>query len=294
MRPLLKETPIDTQGSASFSIHRMEETMNNKLLWHYHSKYEIAYVYQGGGLRLVGDSIGNYERGDIVFISPGLPHVWKIDNEGYVEEGKKLEMYLLHFDEEFFNKGLFNPPEMSGIKKLLQYGKRGLRVKGKAAKHISLLFQKEYDATGLDSLILFLKIINELVKARDYELLASRNCHTETLESKSRKIEKVLGRIVQNYNRHLLLEEMAETTSMSKSSFCRYFKSETGKTYTQFLNELRIAKACELLVNTDMAVARICYETGFNNISHFNKQFRRYKGYAAMEYRKMHSILTAV
>jgi AraC-like DNA-binding protein len=129
------------------------------------------------------------------------------------------------------------------------------------------------------------KVLDAIAKTPEYTLLSDTKSG-DFMNSNSKKTNKIINFIVSNYTRSIRLEDVSDFANLNKTSFCRYFKSFTQKTFTQYLNELRIAKACDLLLNTDKPVTSICYETGYNNISHFNRQFKAITGITAREYRK--------
>ncbi len=258
--------------------------------WHYHPEYEIIFVEKSYGLRLMGNHVGNFNDGDLVFISSNLPHVWKNDRDFYVgNENLFVDVYVIHFLEDALAKGFFDLPELTKIKKLFLLGQQGLRIKGEdEIKKISELIKAVYKASGLDRLILFLTTLDTLANAESYELLSSVGYAKPAKTEDTERLNKIMNFTMEKYHQKIDLDEIADLVNLTKPSFCRYFKSRTHKTYSQFLNEIRIANACKLLVSKNMRISEICYETGYNNISHFNKQFKRITKLTAIEYRKIY------
>ncbi len=258
--------------------------------WHYHPEYEIIFVEKSYGLRLMGNHVGNFNDGDLVFISSNLPHVWKNDRDFYVgNENLFVDVYVIHFLEDALAKGFFDLPELTKIKKLFLLGQQGLRIKGEdEIKKISELIKAVYKASGLDRLILFLTTLDTLANAESYELLSNVGYAKPAKTEDTERLNKIMNFTMEKYHQKIDLDEIADLVNLTKPSFCRYFKSRTHKTYSQFLNEIRIANACKLLVSKNMRISEICYETGYNNISHFNKQFKRITKLTAIEYRKIY------
>jgi AraC-like DNA-binding protein len=272
--------------SSSIAVKR-EVTAYMDYPWHYHPEFEIIFVEKSYGIRLMGNHIGNFGDGDLMFISPNLPHVWKNDKNFYNNQKDYfVDVYVIHFLEDALTKGFFNLPEFAHIKKLFLLGQQGLLVRGKDVKKISELIKKVYRSSGIDRLILFFKTLDTIANTSDYELLSSPGYIISFNLADSERINKIMNFIMENYAQEIKLEEIAGLVNLNKSSFCRYFKYRTHKTFSQFLNEIRIAHACKLLINKNMTITEICYETGYNNISHFNRQFKLITSSTASEYAK--------
>jgi AraC-like DNA-binding protein len=254
---------------------------------HYHPEFEIIYVEKSYGIRLMGNHIGHFNDGDLMFISPYLPHVWKNDNDFYQDnQNLFVDVYVIHFKEDALQSGFFDLPEFVHIKKLFKLGQQGMLIKDADYQNIVDLIKNVYNSSGFDRLMLFLKTLDTIAKTEDYELLSNQGFTHSLNNADSERINKVMNFLMENYTREVELEEVASLVNLNKSSFCRYFKYRTHKTCSQFLNEIRIAHACKLLVNGEMTISEICYETGYNNISHFNRQFKLITGLTAKEYAK--------
>ena len=253
--------------------------------WHYHPEYEIIFVKKSYGIRLMGNHIGNFHDGDLVFIGPNVPHVWRNDHDFYQSNKELLvDVYVIHFREDALGKDFFALPEFTRIRRLFELGQQGIFIKGEGHKEISTLIKKVYKTKGIERLIHFIKTLEEFTDVQKFELLSSQG-YTKSINSvDGDRIKKVMDYLMEHYRREVVLEEAAQLVSLNKSSFCRYFKSRTNKTFSQFLNEIRVAHACKLLAFNDMTVSQICYEAGYNNISHFNRQFKQITGLTAREY----------
>ncbi len=284
MQPKLEKIPI--QYASSITVKR-EITPYMDYPWHYHPEYEIIFVEKSYGIRFMGNHIGNFTDGDLMFISSNLPHVWKNDNDFY--QGNKdlfVDVYVIHFRDDVLGAGFFDLPECAHIKKLFDKGQQGVLIKGIDQRKISGLIKEVVSATGMERLILFLKTLETLAHSEDYELLSSAGYANTVNTADTERINVVMNYIMQHYVNDITVEEIANMSNLTVSSFCRYFKSRTQKTFSEFLNEVRILNACKLLVKKEMTITQICYETGYNNISHFNRQFKLITGLTAKEYAK--------
>jgi AraC-like DNA-binding protein len=288
MIPILEKIPSNV--SSSITVKR-EITPYMDYLWHYHPEYEIIFVEKSYGIRLMGNHMGNFYDGDLMFISPNLPHVWRNDQDFYMGDKRLfVDVYVIHFREDTLGRDFFQLPEFSPVRKLFQLGQQGMLIKNQGHKEVSKLIKSVYNSSGTKRLVLFLKTLEKLAGLDDYELLSSPGYTGSVNNTDTDRISKVMEYLMKNYMFNIHLEEAARLVNLNKSSFCRYFKSRTHKTFSEFLNEIRIVHACKLLTNNNMTVSGICYEVGYNNISHFNRQFKKITGFTAKEYEKKYSI----
>jgi len=290
MQPKLEK--IFQNISSSISVKR-EIVPYMDYPWHYHPEFEIIFVEKSYGIRLMGNHIGNFSDGDLMFISPNLPHVWKNDQAFYLDNKDFLvDVYVIQFREDALREGFFDLPEFIHVKKLFSLGQQGVLVRGNDQKKISELIKAVYNSAGIDRLILFLKTLEAIANATEIELLAGIGYTNSISNRDTERINKVMSYFMENYTQEFKLDEIAALVNLNQSSFCRYFKNKTHKTCSQFLNEIRIAHACKLLINNNMNISEICYEIGYNNISHFNRQFKLITGYTAKVYSQKYIVNT--
>jgi len=252
---------------------------------HYHPEFEIIFVEKSYGIRVMGNHIGNFSDGDLMFISPNLPHVWRNDRDFY--KGSKdayVDVYVIQFREDALGERFFNLPEFTHVKNLFLHGRRGMLIKGRDRPVIADLIKNVYYSSGIERLIMFLKTIDALANTKEFDLLSNPGYTNAYNIADSERINRVMNFLMEHYNREISLDEIAALINLNKSSFCRYFRSRTHKTCSQFLNEIRIAHACKMLLNKNMSISEIGYETGYNNISHFNRQFKLITGTTAGKY----------
>jgi AraC-like DNA-binding protein len=289
MKPTLEKVP-QFATSSIFVKHEISPYMDYP--WHYHPEFEIILVEKSSGVRLMGNSIDNFSDGDLVFISPNVPHVWSNDKAFYgIRKDLWVVVYVIQFREDALTKGFFDLPEFSHIRNLFHLGRQGLKITGKEDHmKISALMKKVHNSSGIQRLTFFLNILDAIASAQEYKLLSSAGYIDEVNNTDTERITKVMNYLMENFAREINLDKIADLVNLNKSSFCRYFKTRTKKTCSQFLNEIRIAHACKQLVNNNKTISNICYETGYNNISHFNRQFKLITGLTAGEYKKKYLV----
>jgi AraC-like DNA-binding protein len=288
MLPKLEKVP---QIETSSIYVKREITPFMDYPWHYHPEFEIIFVEKSYGVRLMGNHIGNFSDGDLMFISPNLPHVWRNDPDFYKNrEDRWVDVYVIQFREDALTKGFFNLPEFAHIRKLFSVGQQGMLIRGKDRRKISGLVKRVYYSSGVERLSVFLITLDAIANNQEYELLSSPGYANSVNNADAERINKVMNYLMEHYARELDLDKIAELVNLNKSSFCRYFKARTKKTCSHILNEIRVAHAGKLLVNSDKTISCICYETGYNNISHFNRQFKKITGLTPGEYKKKHLV----
>ena len=292
MQPKLEKVPYNL--TSSIYVKR-EIVPYMDYPWHYHPEFEIIFVEKSYGIRLMGSHTGNFHDGDLVFISPNLPHVWRNDKDFYKGDEKLfVDVYVIQFREDALGLRFFDHPEFDHVRKLFLRGQQGILILGKDKRKISEMIKSAYNSTGIERLSVFLKTLDAIANSKNYKLLSQLGYIDSVNKNDTTRLNTVMNYIMTNYRHNINLEEVANLINLNKSSFCRYFKSRTRKTCSQFLNEIRIAHACKLLLNSDLSVSEICYDVGYNNISHFNRQFKRITGFTAREYSKHYFICDTV
>lgn len=253
--------------------------------WHHHREYEIVYVLKSFGTRYVGDSIESFNAGDLVLLGTNLPHYWKSAPEFYMNDPKlKVNAVVIQFSNEIFCDNQLQLPEFETIKKLLINAEQGIKFKQSAQQHIQKKALKMLKLTGFDRYVGLLDILNDMAKQDDIELLASVHFEKENSGYNDNRINKILTYINYNYREKISITSLANISSMNYTSMCRYFKSKTGKTIVQHINELRIGYACKLMSEKKLQIYQIANECGFTTITNFNKTFKLYTKKTPSEY----------
>ena len=246
---------------------------------HCHPEYEINVVINTHGTRVIGDSEKEFSGLDFVMIGPYIPHVWKSTKEENHVVTIQFSPELL--DYPIMNKRLFLP-----IKQLLEDSRQGLQFYGPDAERIKDEIVELTRIQGFQTATMFLNILNSLAHAPRRKLV-SNMYESENLihQSKSRRISKVCRHIEENISHKISLSDAAKLVNMSDSAFSHFFKKQTSISFITYVNNLRVAKACDLLANTNLSASEICYDCGFNNKSNFIRLFTKRKNMTPIEYR---------
>ena len=267
MRPHIQKLPLSEQSSflADTFLTPYFETP-----WHYHSEYELVLIIKGTGKRFVGNHVSDYQEGNLTFMGPNLPHLFR--KEASTDPGGSL---VIHFKEEFLGNDFHLIPEMQKIKLLFEKSRMGINIHGNTRDNISRQMNEIIHLRGMNRLISLLNLLNSLADSPDYELLSNPDLSWENNKDSDR-LNKVFDYLMTHFTENIQLEEVAELANMSYSGFCRYFKNRTKKTFSHFVNEIRIGYACKRLMESDnTSISNVCFECGFNNLTNFNEQFKK-------------------
>lgn len=278
-KPALEQ--IDPGFGNSFKLRKYTELQCGKPFWHFHPEYEIVYISNGRGKRHIGNHLSYYEDGDLIFLGPNLPHF------GFTEELQDEHVQMvLQMKEDFLGMDLWESPEFWQIRALFQRAASGISFSGYTKHTVGKGLLKMMDQRPLDRIITLLEVLRDLSESTEYQLLNASGLAVEVSGQDRARMQLVYELVENNFQRAIPLEEVAELVSMTVPAFCRYFKRLTQRTFTEFVNEFRLAHARRLLTETDLTIATLSFESGFNNLSHFNKIFRELTGLNPSEYRK--------
>ena len=274
---------IEPVFGSSFTIRRFDPdtACNHKPYWHFHPEYEIVYISNGRGKRHIGDHISFFEDGDLILLGPNLPHF------GFSEEIYEPHVEIVvQMKEDFLGNAFISKPEMSAIKQLFERSRHGISFKERIRKQVGERLEQLHEKNSFDRLLELLSILQELAQSAEYEVLNAEGFTLEVNAQDQGRINVVYEYVEQHFLDNTRLDEVASLVNMTTPAFCRYFKKLTRKTFSQFVNEYRIAHACRLLGNESLSIAAISFDSGFNNLSHFNRQFKAITGSSPREYRK--------
>ena len=246
---------------------------------HCHPEYEINVVMNTDGSRVVGDTEESFKGMDIVMIGPYLPHVWKAEGNGH-------RVVTIQFSGDLLNYPLINKRLFMPIKQLLIDSAQGLCFNGPDAERIKEEILELTMLQGFQTATKFLNILNYMATASRRKLVSNYSESEVSLStSNSRRVSKACKYIEENISRRITLSEVAELVNMSDSAFSHFFKKKTGISFITYVNNLRVAKACDLLASTSLSASEICYDCGFNNKSNFIRIFTKRKNMTPIEYR---------
>ncbi len=247
---------------------------------HYHPEIQVTYVQEKGGTIICGDFMGEYEKGDLLVIGSNIPHVFRS------RKGQSMaHAYSLFLDSHKFRSSIFPLHISDSLLRLEADSLLGLKYDVVTAGEIGSEIKALKNKRGMTRLTGVLQILDKLVRRENYNKLSGMEIpHAGSV--RDLRMNEVLQYTLEHFTDDLPLDEVAEVASLTRTSFCRYFRQHTRKTFTEYLSELRINHACQLLKDRDMSIRSVCFESGYSNISHFNRQFRHYKGMTPGQYRK--------
>lgn len=271
-------------ANSSFRVTHHVEPYFLKV-WHYHPELELVLSLKSTGTRFVGDSIKKFDEGDVVLIGKNLPHMWLNDESYFKKDSTKIaEDIVIHFNKEFMGAEFLNAYEMKPIADLLNKSRYGIKFISPPRKVLKGIKKINNLAEGFTRTLKLLQILNVLANHQEYELLTSEGFVNTFKKNQNESLDKTYEYIFENFNKSISLNDVAEIANMNASAFSRFFKRVNRKTFSRYLNEVRIGYACKQLIENKSKIATICYESGYNNISNFNRQFRAIKNMSPSEY----------
>jgi AraC-like DNA-binding protein len=285
MKPFKEEINYPTENSF---VLRYTNFDHFTVPWHFHNEFEMAFIVNSTGKRFVGDTIENFGPGDFAFYGSTLPHFHHSDEQYYFGDPRlRVNAYILQFPVDYFTENQLRCPEFSGIQRLLSNSSRGLKFPDHTREPVAKMLHEMYAQKGLKRYLNLIELLNYLGYT-DFSPIASRSFANTITTEVDNRMAKVYEFSTQSYNRKISINEVASVAGMNTAAFCRYFRKKTGKTFAEFVNELRISYACKLLRHGgNRTVEFICFEAGFNNLSNFNRQFKARVGKSPSEYRKL-------
>ncbi|MCX6214009.1 AraC family transcriptional regulator [Spirosoma sp.] len=253
--------------------------------WHYHPEYELTYIVKSHGRRFVGDHVDSFQAGDLVLLGPDLPHFWRNDDDYYQADSvQKAVSIVVQFPATFPERGLATVPEAEPVRRLLERSRYGLRFSQRMSQCVSELLEQLPQQTGLPQLLSLLTILNELATDQEAYLLASDGYQLAPGAAETERMKRVLEFVLLHFREEIRIETIASIAGMAPAAFCRYFKNRTRKTFVEYLNELRIGHARKLLTTTDLSISQVSLDCGYNNSSHFHRQFKLYTSITPFQY----------
>ncbi|WP_111706366.1 AraC family transcriptional regulator [Lutibacter citreus] len=279
IKPTFKR--LNPEFGSSIRVKQNSIKTGNELpFWHFHPELELIYVNNGKGKRHIGSHLSYFNNSQLILIGANLPHSGFTDR--FTTHGSET---VIQFKEDFLGENFVNLPEMTQVKSLFAKAKKGIIFNVEAKKEIGPKIEALLEHDGIDRIIHFLEILKDLAVTKNYSLLNVDGFAFEIEPQDNKKIDIIFSFVSHNFKRSIPLDEIAEKVSMTVPAFCRYFKKSTNKTFTQFVNEFRIVHATKLLSESQSSITEICFESGFNNFSHFNKLFKKFTGQSPLKYR---------
>lgn len=281
LKPQLKK--IEPEFGSSFVLRNLTESRNGgKPNWHYHREIELVYIEKGKGKRHIGNHVSYFNDGDLIMIGSNLPHYGFPSGLSVTNQEIFMQIH-----ESCFGTGFLDMVETSSIKSLFAKSKFGLSFYGGIKNEVGERLKSMFYMSSFEKMMEVIKIFHQLSLTEEYNLL---NAEGQTLEFSGtdiNRIDLIYEHVRNNFESKIFLEEIAETTNMTVPALCRFFKKSTGKTFVQFLNEYRITHACKIISEESKNITDLAFECGFNNLSNFNRTFKKVTGKSPSEYRKI-------
>ena len=284
MKPHLLKVSLNPESSFNILQKKGVDFYNQ---WHFHPEIELIYIHKGRGTRFIGTDVHRFEPDELFLFGSNLAHMWRCDPEYFREDAKqKAEVTIIYFHHDFLGDKFFNIPELKNIESLLQMAKQGIKITGQTKTRAKKLVSKLVESHGVLRIVTLLSILELIANSKEKKYISPSYQKVRIEVTEATRLNKVFQHISENFQRKITLSEIAAVANLSAKAFCRYFKSKTSKTFYDFLLEVRIAHACHLLLEKDMSVYEICYDSGFNNLSNFNRYFKKITNKTPSEYKQ--------
>jgi AraC-like DNA-binding protein len=281
---------LQTPAHSSFVIKRYDQPKFTAP-FHFHHAYEFIWIMKSYGKLYAGNKMMNFTEGDMYFFGPGLAHFF-YNEPGNPEES--AHALVVQFAEDFMGKDFFEKPEFRKIKKMMQDAHAGIRLSN-AGEDMQAIFRRFTDAQDINDLINLLQLLAAWAALPKHQL---QHLLTDThknlyQDNDTSKIELVFKYVFDNFKGDVNSREAASLACLNDAAFCRYFKRRTKKTFSQFVNEVRVTHATSLLLEDNFNINEVCFECGYNNVSYFNRQFKDIMKKTPLEYRKVFNTMIA-
>jgi AraC-like DNA-binding protein len=281
-------TPL-TQNDCFTIFSRVKKEFNFPL--HYHEEFELNLILNAkGAKRIVGDNIEIIDDAELVLVGPNLGHAW-FTNKCKSEEIKEI---TIQWHKDLFDDKMLRRNQLSFIRSMLERSAKGISFSKETIKALTPRIVSLNQKNGFDSVLELMSILHDLSASRNMRTLSDITFNNDQLNYNSRRIEKAFEHMNNNYDKQITLGEVAKLVSMTEVSFSRFIKKRTGNTFIDSLSEIRLGHASRMLIDTTHSVAEISYNCGFNNISNFNRIFKKKKNCTPKEFRENFAIGTRV
>jgi AraC-like DNA-binding protein len=245
--------------------------------WHFHEEFELIYFLRSSGTRYVGNTINNFKEGEIYLIGSNLPHLFQNDRDYYLgtqTEGA-VDLIIVQFNRFFLGEAFYVLPEAINLEVLLQKSFGGLKFSRMTSSLLHSHLVGLPHNKGLSGIINLLKILDVLSISEEYEVICSEAVHSTFRKNEKERMARIISYLTENFEQRIELEEIASVARMAPNAFCRFFKNKTRKSFSQYLNEIRIGHACKMLIEGSHQISEVSYMSGFNSLSNFNRKFKQ-------------------
>jgi AraC-like DNA-binding protein len=271
--------------NASESFRVIEITgCHHACTWHFHPEYQLSIVLEGAGHRIIGDNIAPLELGEVSLLGPNLPHAWQFEPPSTAQQ--KIHAIIVYFKEDSFGSDFFRRPEAQRILRLLNRSTAGLQVLGRSGRQIAAELKALPTTEGFQRVLAFLGILHRFALSEEVVAICSSGFVPQGPDKDGERLRKICELIQHRLAEPLRRSEVARQAHFSPGAFSRFFKARTGKTFHEFVGELRVGRACRLLGEQELNVTEIASACGYANVTSFNRVFRRTKKASPTEYRR--------
>jgi AraC-like DNA-binding protein len=253
---------------------------------HQHPEVQLTKIFEGVGNLVVGDYIGRFNAGDMYLMGPDIAHVFRNDDSYYMgDESKRAYMESIYYDVKVVENCLVHIEEFRGVLEFFRELNGCYRVEDDK-QYIKKRITRLRTVTGLNRIVLSMEILQRIMEEGVLQRLNKMGYVKNYSRKEERRMDNVMRFLMEESHRSVKLADVAEVANMNKEAFCRFFKERTRKTLTEFLNEVRITNACHMLENKDMSISQVANESGFTNLSYFNRLFKKLNGVTPKEFRR--------
>lgn len=277
MRPLIEKLPLSEDTSF---LARTYRTPQFEVPWHQHIEYELILFTEGEGVSFIGNYVGEFKTGDIFFLGSNLPHTFQKADKELITSA-----VVVQFRGDFWGAEFLQLPECRMLLQLFETSLKGLKITGQTREQLNPMIKELEYASGFQRMILLCNCLQLIAAQQEFTMVSTQEVTAFKARNKER-IDKIFQYTIESFQEPVTLTGIAKHAGMSVPAFCNYFKKSTKKTYVDFLNEVRIGYACKQLIDTQKNIESICYESGFNTLANFNKQFQKVKSMTPSKYRK--------
>ncbi|MFS4472265.1 AraC family transcriptional regulator [Chryseobacterium sp. T20] len=265
----------------TFHFDHIHIKWNQQVPLHQQETWELSYIITGSGVRIIGDIVENFSKGEIILIPPNIPHCWSFDESVHDSEGN-IENITIVFENDFLEscKNIF--PELLHSISELQSNENAVSFKNELLEKLQTLMASMIHQNGIERLSSFIKLLELVSYCKEMQVVG----RPVSENKKEKKLQEIYLFILNNFQRNITLEEISRSVGMQKSSFCVFFKKMTGKSFFTYLTEFKIESSCQMLLKTKLSVAEICIASGFSDIPYYNRVFKKIKNVPPTQFRK--------
>ncbi len=282
----IEKTEITSRLNSYISVIKREESFFHSP-FHYHPELELVYIIESHGKRIIGNSVEQFEAGDMVFLGSNISHVWLNDEIYYQGISKlKAKSIVVYFNKDIFGPLFYEIKETNKVGSLFSHAIRGLSITGKTNKLIAQKLERLLKKKDFDLIVGLFEILSILVDSNETSFINSEAFTPVDDKIKTDRLSDVYKYVKEHYMEDITLVGISKLANLTPPSFCRIFKMRTKKHFVEYLSEVRISNACKYLMESDMSISEVAYACGYKTVSNFNKLFKKITGVTPQAYKR--------